>query len=143
MEKNVLNSIVGKTIEEIRVMSFYKNLDLVCDVIVLYIKVDTEVWYKFTTSDGLNTVELLNEEPVKIMLEEFEDEFAYPIKTVDLNCNNKKLKEIKEYMYESQNDELNGFYIELNDGSGFSLFEEEDCLKISDGIRIKDGYSLI
>lgn len=99
MERKIINSIIGKTIKEIRVMSFYVNLKLVCDVIALYIKVETGAWYKFTISDGQNIMALLKEEPIKIMLKDIEDEFAYPIKDIDLKYINKRVKEIREYRY--------------------------------------------
>jgi hypothetical protein len=143
MERRIINSIIGRTIKEIRVMSFYINLKLVCNVISLYIKVDTGAWYKFTTSDGQNIMELLKEEPIEIMLKEIEDEFAYPIKILNLKYIYKRCKEIQEYMYNNQTDELNGFYIKLDDESGFSIFEEDGCITIFDGIKMDDEYSLV
>lgn len=139
----IINSIIGKTIKEVRIMSFYMNFKLVCDVLSVYVKVDTCDWYRFTTSDGDNIIEIMEEEPIELTLNEIEDEFAYPIKTVNFAYIDKKIKEIYKYTYVNNEDELNGFYIELNDYSGFSLFEEDDCIKIFDGIKLNEEYSLI
>lgn len=143
MDRSIINSIVGRTIKEMRVMSFYINRKLICNIIALYVKIDTGIWYKFVTSDGRNTIEVVDGEPLEIMLEEIEDEFAYPIKTVHLHYNNKKIEKIMEYQYKNQTDELSGFYIKLDHGGGFSFFEEGNCLRIFDGIKIDDEYSLV
>lgn len=143
MEKSIVNSMIGRTIEEMRVMSFYIKPKLISDIIVLYIKVDTGEWFKFWTSDGQNSVELLNEAPVKVELEEIRDEFAYPVKTIQSNYFGREIMGIKQYSWNNQMDELNGFYVELRDGTGFSIFEEDDCLKVLDGIKVDDNYTLI
>ena len=124
-------------------MSFYISRKLVCDIIVLYIRVDTGVWYKFTTSDGRDCIEQEKEEPLEIMLEQIQDDFAYPIMTIHLPCKKKIIAKIMDYKCNNQLAEVNGYYIKFNDGSGFSIFEKEDCLKISDGVIISDEYSLI
>jgi len=144
MKGGVFNSIIGRTIYEMRVMSFYINRKLICDMLVLYIKVNTGEWYKFTSSDGQNEIELIKEDPKEVVLDEIEDEFAYPIRTVNLCYRNKTIKEIKEYVWKNCSDELVGFYIELTDSTGFSFINSDDnCSKIFDGFIIDDcNYQL-
>lgn len=143
METSVVNLIKGKSLKEIRVMSFYLNLKQVSEIIVLYIRIDGGIWIKFTTSDGHNTIELMSKEPKVVLLEEIEDEFAYPIKAINSKYINKSIKEIKEYIYKNQYDELNGFYIGFSDETGFSIIEKDDSLLLYDGIWFDDEYSLI
>lgn len=143
MNKSIINSIIGKSIQEIRAMSFYINCKQVCEIIVLYIRIDDDKWIKITTSDGHNVIELLANEPKEVQLDEIEDEFAYPIKSINTCYINKHIKELKEYIYKNQSDELNGFYLEFTDGSGFSIIEKDDCLILLDGIWLDDNYSLI
>lgn len=126
-----------------RVLSFFIDRKPVCNLIALYIRVDTGLWYKFTTSDGINIIELEKDEPLEINIEEIDDEFAYPIKKVDLHYINSKIESVKNYMYKNSIDEFNGFYVKLDENEGFSLFEEEGCLKIYNGIKMEDGYSLV
>ncbi len=142
MENNILNLIIGKRIVEIRIMSFYLNKKNICDIVAFYVRIDTDLWYKFTTSDGYNFITLEKEEPLEIMLDEFEDEFAYPVKKINLHYINQQILGIKEYQYKNYPNELNGFYIRLDKG-GISLFEEDDCLKIYDGIISHDDYLLV
>ena len=143
MKNKTINSIIGRTIKEIRIRSFYLDLELVCEIISLFIRVDTEVWYKFSMCDGENFIEIFEEEPKEIMLNEIQDEFAYPIKTISSNYVDRKIIDIKEYIYKNLWDELNGFYIKLDNETGFSYFEENDCPMIFDGIKIDKEYSFV
>lgn len=142
MKKSTFKSIIGRKIKEFRVKSFYIDRKLICDVIVLYMQIDTGEWFKFTTSDGENSVELLIKEPITVKLENIEDEFAYPIKVIKLDFIGSTITDIKQYIWNNQADELNGFYIELDKKKGFSLIDVDDCLKIFDGILLHDDYTL-
>lgn len=143
MERKIIDSIIGRTIKEMRVMTFYLNRESICGLISLYIKVDTGFWYRFTTCDGENIIELLQDEPLEINLEEIEDEFAYPIQKIDSHWIDNKIEDVKSYIYRNFDDELNGFYFRLDTNDGFSLFEKDDGLKIYQGLIQEEGYSLV
>lgn len=142
MKKKLADSIIGKTIKEIRARSFYLNREIVCDNIVLFLRVESESWYEFYTSDGANSIRKIHE-PELTALDDFEDEFAYPVRTLDLNYLDGRIESIQYYIYKNHLDELNGFYFVLDNGLSFSFFEQEECTKICDGIITKDGYSLM
>jgi len=143
MSRNTLDSIIGRTITEIRVMSFFISRKLICDTIALYIKTDTGLWYKLFTSDGFNFIESQQAGPIEITLDEIDDDFAYPVNKINILYSKGKIESINKYMYKNYPDELNGFYIKLDKGAGFSLFEKEGCLKIIEGIIIDKDYSLV
>lgn len=135
--------MLGRTIKEFRIMSFYRNLKCVCDITALYIKVETGDWYKLRTSDGVNFMELLNEEPLEVRLDQIDDEFAFPVRSIQSKYIEKTIVDIKQYAYNKEPDSLSGFYLHLSDNLGFSLFSEDICLEMSDNIRITDNYFLI
>jgi hypothetical protein len=143
MKMSIIDSMIGHTIRAIRAMAFYIDLKLICDVIVLYIEVDTGKWYKLTSSDGKNIIEMSNEAPIEVNLKEVEDEFAYPVQTFASNYLDGKICGIKQYSCKNSEDEFNGFYIELDQGAGFSIFNENECLKIFDGIKLDESYPLV
>ena len=86
-----------------------------CNILVLYVKIETEQWFKFTTSDGVNIVELLKEEPKILELSQIKDEFAYPVKSLFENYYSERICAIKQYMPKNKTDELNGFYFEFEE----------------------------
>lgn len=113
MNKNIIETLIGKKIQEFRVMSFFINSELICDIINLYLKVENEEWYKFTTADGKNNIEKLENEPGLVSLDLINDDFAYPIKTIQNKYINNRILDIKEYLWNGRKDESNGIYIEL------------------------------
>ncbi|MPT36090.1 MAG: hypothetical protein E2604_13630 [Flavobacterium sp.] len=142
MNRDIIKVLIGKVILEIRVMSFFINRNLVCEIIVFYVKTSDLKWYKFTTSDGVNVVEFLPDEPQLTSLDSINDDFAYPIKSIQNNYINCQIFNIKEYMWQGKKDESNGFYFEFEDNKNFSLFEDDGCLIIIDGIWFDENFSL-
>lgn len=142
MNRDIIETLIGKVILETRVMSFFINLNQVCEIVVLYIKTSDEKWYKFTTSDGVNIIEFLNDEPELVTLESINDDFAYPIKSIQNNYINCRIFKIKQYMWQGKSDESNGFYFEFDDDKNFSLFDNNGCLIIMDGILEDKNYRL-
>lgn len=143
MNRVILKTLIGKNIQEVREKSFYIKLGLVCKVLVLYIKIEGGQWYGFTTSDGINTVELLNGEPELISLNSIEDEFAYPIRLIHTDYTNCRIVDIKQYLFLGKEDECAGFYFELEKSKGFSLFDVNDCMQLTDGNRTEEDYYLL
>lgn len=124
-------------------MSYYINKQQIAEIIVLYIRLDGGNWIKITTSDGSNIIEKLDEEPKVIYLEDIKDDFAYPIKKIETKYIGGKIECIRNYIYNNDPFELIGFYFQFNNGFGFSLIEENGCLRLFDGILVKDKYSLV
>lgn len=143
MKISAVESVVGRSIREARAMSFYIDGKLMCKIIVLYLKFDHGVWAALTTSDGKNVFELMDDEPHLLGLDEIEDECAYPVRSMQLNCIGKHMKKVWQYSWNGIADELNGFYIEFGDESGLSVYEKEDCLRIVDHLKKDDGYVLL
>ena len=143
MKVSVVESVVDRSVREARAMSFYIDRRLICKIIVLYLKFDHGVWAALTTSDGKNVFELMDGEPRLLGLDEIEDECAYPVRSIQLNCIGKHMKKVWQYSWNGIADELNGFYIEFEDESGLSVYEKQGCLIIIDYLRKDERYVLL
>ena len=144
MNKNIISTIIGNKIEEIRIQSFYLDNELVSEINSVLIKLNTGIWYNFNSIDGVNTILMLDKEPIESSIEEFKDGFAYPIKSVNLIYIGKIIKNIREYSYKNHIDELGGFYIELHGELSFSIFNNgQDITQIMEGCITDNDYVLI
>lgn len=116
---------------------------MICNAIVFYIKTDANQWYELITCDGINSIHLLESEPVLLNLNEIKDDFAYPIEVMQNKYINKKIIDIQEYVSLKANGEYGGFYIALEDNNGFSLFDNDVCFAFTDGMRTENDYELL
>lgn len=142
MNRDMVRTLTGKLIREIRIESLLISKKTVCEVLALYLKIDHGEWYKFIVSDGAGKIELLPHEPELISPDSINDDFAYPVKAAHNNYTGHRITGIKEYLWQGKENECNGFYISLDPGEGFSLFDNDDCLVIVDGIRMERNYIL-
>ena len=143
MDKNIVDQLIGQRINELRVMSFFINTELVCEIVALYVNIEDGTWYKITTSDGFNVIKKILDEPKIIKLSSIKNEFAYPVKRIDDNIFFGKIINLKEYLWKGKRDEGSGIYIEVENSEGFSIIERDGCISIETGVKLENNYILL
>lgn len=133
-ERNKDIKLIGRHILEVRATSFYIDYKRVCEIIILFIKVDDGKWYKIVSSDGSSSISSLLEEPGLVSIDSIKDEFAYPVFVINKSRFLGKIVDIKEYLWKGRDDESAGFYFALESRIGFSIIDNDDCLSVHEGL---------
>jgi hypothetical protein len=75
--------LINESLREIRFRSFYIGGDLVCEVLVLFFNMSISGWVSLTVGEGVSEFTLLALGPDLRGLTEIDDEFAYPIRSLN------------------------------------------------------------
>jgi len=139
------DQLIGQRIKELRTMSFFLNLKLMCNSVALYIKTGDDFWYGLTLFDGILNIVKEDDEPSISFLSDINDEFAYPIDVIHDYQFDGRISDIKRYLWQGDEFECFGVYIEFENGSGFNIIEDDNCLSIVTGILEidKSNYKLV
>lgn len=125
---------LGKEFSGFRVRSFYMSGDLVCACLVLFFKTSDSRWFSLTIGEGVALYHSEAVEPKLLDLCDINDEFAYPVREVNLldrylgEC----VFSVFEYRLKCASDICVGVYFNCGN-CGFSVLEAESCLFMHDG----------
>ncbi len=118
----------GKKILKAMFQSFtYGNTD-VYPIVAYYFLLDDLYWYKLSTIDGHNYIEIGNEEITQAPNQDIMKDnttISYPIYELKCNFCQQTIVDIKEYAWKRLLSEMLGFYIVLENMS-FSLLDDDE-----------------
>lgn len=126
--------LINELLRDVRFRSFFMSGDLVCEFLVLFFKMSISGWVSLTISEGVSRFAVLDSDPELLELSEINDEFAYPIKS--LNGLDKffglKVKAVYEYRMNGVEEGCVGVYLDFG-GCGISVTESDECMSVVDG----------
>ncbi len=136
--------IINKKIKEIRCQSFILDNQIVSDLIALYLLLEDENWYKFTVSDGVSTISLINS-PKLSQEESYSKGFSYPIYLFEQFsiADYGEIKSIKEYLWKGHLDESIGFLVSFDNEKYISITEKNDSLRVKNTCIVHKDYELV
>jgi hypothetical protein len=130
MEKVQVDDIIGKKIEELRYQSFYLDSELICEISVLFLRLNNYVWYKVTVDDGETMISRVLQEPV--LTNEFvpKNEFEYPVQRYNINSLQQfgEIVGVEEYLWNGRYDESCGLLITFSNDKYLSIIEKDECI---------------
>ncbi|WP_085633313.1 MULTISPECIES: hypothetical protein [unclassified Pseudomonas] len=126
--------LINELLRDVRFRSFFLSGSLVCEFLVLFFKVSISGWVSLTIGEGVLKFVALDSDPELLELSEINDDFAYPIKS--LNGLDKflglKILAVYEYRLSGVDEGCIGVYLDFGD-CGFSVVESDGCLSVIDG----------
>lgn len=127
--------LVNEVLNDFRFRSFFMNGDLVCEFLVLFFNLSSTGWVSLTISEGVSSFVMLSSEPELLGLSEINDDFAYPVKSLNglKRFFGLKILTVYEYRMSGVGDGCVGVYLEF-DGCGISVLESDDFLSVVDGV---------
>lgn len=133
--------LINELLRDVRFRSFFMSGNLVCEFLVLFFKMSISGWVSLTISEGVSKFAVLNSDPELLELSEINDDFAYPIKS--LNGLDKflglKILAVYEYRMNNIDEGCVGVYLDFGD-CGLSVIESDECLSVIDGmVQYSDG----
>ncbi|MGG7672782.1 hypothetical protein [Pseudomonas sp. WC2] len=130
---------------EFRARSFYVEGQKICEVVLLFFKLEKMGWISLSIGEGLAIFSHGLQDTEYQLSEGVDEEFAYPVRVVGclLKYVGKKISRIYEYRMEGVDEGCVGVYFDC-ERDGFSVLEDDGCLKFSDGIcSLGDDVSLV
>jgi len=121
---SILQTLVGRSIEEFRRRAFHMDGALVDGQILLFIKVDGS-WHAIGFCDGEMSLRHLQEEPLLDRHDGVEADFAYPTFAVEQLHKYVDRKVQATYLYKASipTEDIFGIYVGYDDG-GFSYIQD-------------------
>lgn len=127
--------LINEVLQDVRFRSFFMNGNLVCEVLVLFLKLSKSGWVSLTVSEGVSRFLRLDSDPELLGFSEINDEFAYPIKS--FNGMDKflglKILEVYEYRISGIDEGCVGVYLDFG-RHGISVIEMDECLSVTDEV---------
>lgn len=136
--------IIGEKICEFRFRSFFMSGSLVCKMLVLFFRFSRSGWISLDIGEGVLRILPVDPEPELLKLDDISDDFAYPIQSSDEldRYFGRDLLVVYKYVIAGVEDGCVGVYFDFGE-CGFSVFESEDNLSITDGVvGVSDGVIL-
>ncbi|APQ10306.1 hypothetical protein BJP27_01845 [Pseudomonas oryzihabitans] len=126
--------LINESLCDIRFRSFFLSGNLVCEFLVLFLRMSASGWVSLTVGEGVSKFEVLNSEPSLLKLSEISDDFAYPIGSLRGLDRFLGLKVLAVYEYRIKDIEEGciGIYLDFGD-DGFSVIETDECLSVVEG----------
>ncbi|NWE29694.1 hypothetical protein [Pseudomonas gingeri] len=119
---------------DVRFRSFFMGGNLVCEFLVLFFRMSISGWVSLTVSEGASKFTALKSEPALLELSEISDDYAYPVKS--LNILDKflglEILAVYEYRIKGVEEGCIGVYIDFGD-CGISVIEFDECLSVVEG----------
>lgn len=122
-------------LRDVRFRSFFMSGNLVCELLVLFFRMSISGWVSLTISEGISKFTVLDSEPDLLELSEINDEFAYPVKSLNYLDGFLGLEVLAVYEYRLKNVDEGciGVYFDFG-GSGLSIIESDECLSVREGL---------
>lgn len=127
--------IIGEKICDFRFRSFFMSGSLVCRMLVLFFRFSRSGWVSLDIGEGVLRILSVGSEPELLGLDEVSDDFAYPIQKSDEldRYFGRDLIAVYKYLIPDVEEGCVGVYFDFGD-CGFSIFESDDNLSITDGM---------
>lgn len=126
--------LINEVLRNIRVRSFFLGDNAVCEILMIFFEFSNSGWVSLTISEGVALFSVLKDAPEVVDLADINDEFAYPVKSLQ-GCEElmgKRVSAMYEYRINAVREGCIGVYMEI-EGKGLSILESDGCLELLKG----------